>query len=74
MFKKSEMKQVEKYLQKLFSNETIFVNEGNGKGNDVPAEIMVAGQFVGVVYKNEDEGETSYDLNMTILPEDLQGE
>ena len=44
------------------------------KGDDAPAELMINGQFAGVVYKNEDEGETSYDLNMTILPEDLQEE
>ena len=74
MFKKSEMKKVEKYLQTLFKNQTIFVNEGNAKGDDAPAELMVNGQFAGVVYKNEDEGEISYDLNMSILPEDLQEE
>ena len=74
MFKKSEMKQVEKYLQKLFKNDTIFVNEGNAKSDDAPAELMIGGQFAGVVYKNEDEGEISYDLNLTVLPEDLQEE
>jgi len=74
MFKKSEMKQVEKYLQKLFANSSIYVNESNAKGDDAPAEFMVAGQFAGVVYKNEDEGEISYDINMTVLPEDLQEE
>lgn len=73
MFKKSEMKQVEKYLQKLFKSQTIYVNEGNAKGDDAPAELMVDGQFVGVVYKNDDEGEISYDLNMTILPDDFEG-
>ena len=74
MFKKSEMKQVEKYLQSLFGNSSIYVNEGNAKGDDAPAELMIAGQFAGVVYKNEDEGEISYDLNMSILPEDLKEE
>ncbi len=71
MFTKSEMKKVEKYLQNLWANTNVFVNEGQGKGGDAPAELMIGGQFAGVVYKNEDEGETSYDLNMTILPEDL---
>ena len=74
MFRKSEMKQIEKYLQKLFNNSSLFVNESNAKGNDAPAELVVAGQFAGVIYKNEDEGEISYDLNMSILPEDLQEE
>lgn len=70
MFKKSEMQQVQTYFRKLFSNEDIFLNEGTGK--DAPAEVSLGGQFIGVVYKNEDEGETSYDFNMSILPEDLE--
>lgn len=70
MFKKSEMLQVQTYFRKLFSNEDIFLNEGTGK--DAPAEVSLGGQFIGVVYKNEDEGETSYDFNMSILPEDLE--
>ena len=70
MFKKSEMQQVQTYFRKLFSNEDIFLNEGTGK--DAPAEVSLGSQFIGVVYKNEDEGETSYDFNMSILPEDLE--
>ena len=64
------MLQVQTYFRKLFSNEDIFLSEGTGK--DAPAEVSLGGQFIGVVYKNEDEGETSYDFNMSILPEDLE--
>ena len=70
MFKKSEMQQVQAYFRKLFSNESIFLSEGTGK--DAPAEVSLGGQFIGVVYKNEDEGEISYDFNMSVLPEDLE--
>ncbi|MBO5997966.1 MAG: DUF3126 family protein [Alphaproteobacteria bacterium] len=70
MFKKSEMQQVQTYFRKLFSNENFFLKEGTGK--DAPAEVLLGGQFIGVVYKNEDEGEVSYDFNMAILPEDLE--
>ena len=70
MFKKSEMQHVQTYFRKLFSNESIFLNEGTGK--DAPAEVSLGGQFIGVVYKNEDEGEISYDFNMSVLPEDLE--
>ena len=70
MLKKSEMQQVETYFRRLFKNNDIFLKEGNGK--DAPAEVSLGSQFIGVVYKNEDEGETSYDFNMSILDEDLE--
>ena len=34
-------------------------------------EVTLAGEHVGLVYLIEDEGETSYQLDMTILQEDL---
>ena len=35
-------------------------------------EVTLAGEQVGLVYLIEDEGETSYQLEMTILQEDLE--
>ncbi len=69
MFTKSEMTSVEQYFQKLFKNPGITLKEGTGK--EAPAEVAINGQFIGVVYKDVDEGETSYDFNMSILAEDL---
>ena len=34
-------------------------------------EVLINGEFIGLVYKDEDEGETSYDFNMAILAIDL---
>jgi hypothetical protein len=34
-------------------------------------EIQIGGEHVGLVYLIEDEGETSYQLEVTILQEDL---
>ena len=70
MLKKSEMQQVQAYFRKLFDNDNVFLKEGTGK--DAPAEVLLGSQFIGVLYKNEDEGETSYDFNMSILSEDLE--
>ena len=70
MLKKSEMQQVQTYIRKLFDNDNVFLKEGTGK--DAPAEVLLGSQFIGVLYKNEDEGETSYDFNMSILYEDLE--
>ncbi len=36
-------------------------------------EVTLAGEHIGLVYLIEDEGETSYQLEMTILQEDLDG-
>ena len=70
MLKKSEMQQVQTYIRKLSDNDNVFLKEGTGK--DAPAEVLLGSQFIGVLYKNEDEGETSYDFNMSILSEDLE--
>jgi len=35
------------------------------------AELLIKGEFIGLVYKNVEEGETSYDLNISILEEDI---
>jgi len=36
-------------------------------------EMVLGGEHIGLVYLIEDEGETSYQLEMTILQEDLDG-
>ncbi|MBK8838043.1 MAG: DUF3126 family protein [Hyphomonadaceae bacterium] len=36
-------------------------------------EVVIGGEHVGLVYLIEDEGETSYQLEITILQEDLEG-
>lgn len=65
-----EMEKIQTYLQQLFWNPEITVHTGTGK--DAPAEVYIGKEFIGVVYKNSDEGEISYDWNMSILPEDIE--
>ena len=38
---------------------------------DDSVEISLGAEFLAVVYKDVDDGETSYSLNMTILAEDI---
>lgn len=66
-----EMVKVQTYLQQLFWNPEINVQKGTGV--DAPAEVYVGKEFIGVVYKNDDDGEVSYDWNMSILSEDIEG-
>ena len=35
-------------------------------------EVLLKGEFLGVIYKDEDEGEISYDFNMAILDIDIE--
>lgn len=65
-----EMTKVQTYLQQLFWNPEIKVQKGTG--HDAPAEVYVGKEFIGVIYKNDDDGEISYDWNMSILPEDIE--
>ena len=65
-----EMEKIQTYLQQLFWNPEINLQQGTGK--DAPAEVYVGKEFIGVVYKNSDDGEISYDWNMSILPEDIE--
>ena len=37
------------------------------------AEVTLDGEFLGVIFKDVDEGETSYHLQWTIIDEDLEG-
>ncbi len=64
-----ETQRVQQYLRNVFGTERITLKEGSGK--DAPVEVNVGGEFVGVIYRNFDEGELSYDFNMAILEEDL---
>jgi len=41
------------------------------KETDDSVEVYLGAEFIAVVYKDVDDGETSYAVNMTILSEDL---
>lgn len=67
--KHSEIARVQEYLRKTLSNNRIVVNPPAKAG--APVEVYVGEDFMGVLYKDEDEGEVSYSLTMTILEMDL---
>ena len=62
------MRGIEAYLKKVM-NPGVSVQARPRVTDSV--EVISAGEHVGVVYVIEDEGETSYQLQMTILQEDL---
>ena len=68
-FSKPEVARLQKYLQEKFSNTKLALSERKEAKDSV--EVTLAGEFLGVIYKDEDEGEVSYDFNMAILAMDL---
>ena len=65
---KDEVEKLEAYLKEKL-NPAIRL-EGRKETND-SVEVYLGTEFLAVVYKDTDEGEVSYALNMSILSEDL---
>lgn len=68
MFSTDDIQKLQNYMQKKFGQPGITLR--TRKTND-SVEVLLNGEFLGVVYKDEDEGETSFDFNMCILDIDL---
>lgn len=66
-----EMIKVQDYLRRTFANEKIGVKPRAQASDSI--EILLNGEFLGLCYKNEEDGETSFDFNMSILDIDLEG-
>jgi hypothetical protein len=66
---RSEIWRLEKYLRNLFRLDTISVVERPNQGDSV--EVHVAGEFIGIIFKDEEDGDTSYAFQMAILEMDL---
>jgi hypothetical protein len=64
-----ELKKVERYLRRLFSNERITVKARPRK--DDSAEVFIGDEFVAVIYRDDEDGELSYNFSMAILDVDL---
>lgn len=70
-FTPDEMIKVQDYLRRTFANPGIGVRPRAQTADSI--EILMNGEFIGLLYKNEEDGETSYDFNMSILDIDLEG-
>ncbi len=65
----NEIARVQAYLRKTFGNTQIVVAPPMRKG--APVEVRIGEEFIGVLHRDEDEGEVSYALQISILEEDL---
>jgi len=66
----AELKRIETYMRKTFGARSLEVR-GRQKAADA-AEVYLSGEFIGVISKDTEDGETCYQFNMTILDIDLE--
>ncbi len=66
----AEIKSLEKYLRKTFDLEAIEVRKRARKQDSV--EVFVKEEFVGVIYKDDEDNEVTYQFQMAILADDLK--
>jgi len=66
---RSEIWRLEKYLRSLFRLDTISLMERPKQDDSV--EVHVAGEFIGVIFRDDEDGEVSYAFQMAILEMDL---
>jgi hypothetical protein len=64
-----EILKLQRYLQQLFGNRSMRLKRGRQKG---AIEVEINQEFIGTIYRDEDEGEVSYTFTVPILDIDLE--
>ena len=68
---KKEILRLQTYLREKFGNNSIHILEQSLRDNSV--EVNLGEEFIGIIYRDNEEGEVSYGFQMAILDIDLQG-
>lgn len=68
-FDATEIPPLQSYLERRFG-KTGFALKMRERAED-SVEVWLDNEFMGVLYKDDEDGEVSYDLNVAILAEDL---
>lgn len=64
-----EIKKLDAYFKRIFQNPSLAVRERPRKSDS--CELYRDDEFLGIIYRDEDEGELSYNFSMAILDIDL---
>ena len=67
---REEIVRLETYLRKTFRLDTIEVRQRPNK--DDSAEVYIGDEFIGVMFRDDDDGDLSYQFQMAILDFDLE--
>lgn len=65
----TDIARVQTYLRRLLGTERVKLVPPARKGMSV--ELAVEDEVIGTVHRDEDEGEVSYAVHITVLEEDL---
>ena len=65
----SDTAKVQRYLRQRFGNHKLTLARRENK--DDSAELMLEDEFIGVVFREDEDGVTCYHVQITVLAEDL---
>jgi hypothetical protein len=65
----NEIARVQDYLRRLFDNDRIAIDPPARRNQ--PVEVRIGDEFIGTLHRDDDEGEISYALQISLLEEDL---
>lgn len=68
-FQATELPRLQAFLERRFGKGGFALKMRERAKDSV--EVLLDNEFIGVLYKDDEDGETSYDFNMAILNEDL---
>ena len=67
---KADVPKLQRFLRKTFQNEKIRV-VAHGKKKDM-AEVFIGDEFLAPIYREEEDGEVSFQFQLAILDIDLE--
>lgn len=65
-----ELKKLQAYFQSLFGNEKITIRARPQK--DDSAEVYIGEEFIGLLFRDDEDEDLSYNFTMAILDFDLE--
>ncbi len=67
--KPDELKKLDAYFKRIFQNPALQVKARPRKNDS--AELFLGEEFLGIVYRDDEDGDLSYNFSMAILEVDL---
>jgi Protein of unknown function (DUF3126) len=68
--KKEEIQRLERYLRRTLKTDAIIIKQRPRK--DDSADVLVGEEFIGVLFRDDEDGEEAYQFQMAILGMDLE--
>ncbi len=68
--KPDELVKLTKYFRKVFANDTLIAKARPQKKDS--CELYSGEEFVGIIFRDDEDGELSYNFSMAILEMDLE--